>query len=598
MLNWNILANTDTDQLLIFTVVALTMILLMSRTLRYDLVAVFSLLLIILSGVLSPEEAFAGLVHPVVLLVASMFILTQGLTNSGLIDLITRKVRVLDKYPVLQIGTLTALVAIASAFINNIGALAPMIPIAIHLARKNDLSPSLFLLPLAFGSQLGGYLTLIGTPRNIIVSSFREKAGLEAFSMFDFALVGSGLTIAGVLFLSFLGWRLLPKRKSSFSAGKFSVEKYITEVSVPENSKLSGEYLSSIRKLSNKEVSLASLIRDDVVINHTSGYEVIKPGDRLLLKADPDSLKDFTEEYRLDLVGEKAIESQTPEEERMTTEAVVTPSSSIVDKNWEETPLSQRYGVNLLAISRTNSKIQTSLANTHLRPGDVILLHGKKDSIRKTISELECYPLAERELTFGQKTAIPLALIIFVLAILTATLTTAPVEIVFLTAAFIMIVTNLVPLKQAYGSIEWPILLLIGSMITVGVALQESGGADIIADFILSLSGLLNPATMVIMTLLITIIIANIVNATVSAVIMAPIALFLASGLGVSVDPFLMAVAIGSTSVFLTAYGHESNSLVMEAGGYTFKDYLRVGLPLEILIIILSAPLILYFWPL
>ncbi|MFP4539304.1 MAG: SLC13 family permease [Candidatus Paceibacterota bacterium] len=598
MLNWNILANTNTDQLLIFTVVALTMILLMSRTLRYDLVAVFSLLLIILSGVLSPEEAFAGLIHPVVLLVASMFILTQGLTNSGLIDLITRKVRVLDKYPVLQIGTLTALVAIASAFINNIGALAPMIPIAIHLARKNDLSPSLFLLPLAFGSQLGGYLTLIGTPRNIIVSSFREKAGLEAFSMFDFALVGSGLTIAGVLFLSFLGWRLLPKRKSSFSAGKFSVEKYITEVSVPENSKLSGEYLSSIRKLSNKEVSLASLIRDDVVINHTSGYEVIKPGDRLLLKADPDSLKDFTEEYRLDLVGEKAIESQTPEEERMTTEAVVTPSSSIVDKNWEETPLSQRYGVNLLAISRTNSKIQTSLANTHLRPGDVILLHGKKDSIRKTISELECYPLAERELTFGQKTAIPLALIIFVLAILTATLTTAPVEIVFLTAAFIMIVTNLVPLKQAYGSIEWPILLLIGSMITVGVALQESGGADIIADFILSLSGLLNPATMVIMTLLITIIIANIVNATVSAVIMAPIALFLASGLGVSVDPFLMAVAIGSTSVFLTAYGHESNSLVMEAGGYTFKDYLRVGLPLEILIIILSAPLILYFWPL
>ncbi|MFP4022679.1 MAG: SLC13 family permease [Candidatus Paceibacterota bacterium] len=598
MLNWNILANTDTDQLLIFTVVALTVILLISRTLRYDLVAVFSLLLIILSGVLSPEEAFAGLIHPVVLLVASMFILTQGLTNSGLIDLITRKVRILDKYPVLQIGTLTALVAIASAFINNIGALAPMIPIAIHLARKNDLSPSLFLLPLAFGSQLGGYLTLIGTPRNIIVSSFREQAGSDAFSMFDFALVGSGLTIAGVLFLSFLGWRLLPKRKSSFSADKFSVEKYITEVSVPENSKLSGEYLSSIRKLSNKEVSLASLIRDDIVINHTSGYEIIKPGDRLLLKANPDSLKDFTEEYRLDLVGEKAIESQTPEDERMTTEAVVTPSSSIVDKNWEETPLSQRYGVNLLAISRTNSKIQTSLANTHLRPGDVILLHGKKDSIRKTVSELECYPLAERELTFGQKTAIPLALIIFVLAILTATLTTAPVEIVFLTAAFIMIVTNLVPLKQAYNSIKWPILLLIGSMITVGVALQESGGADIIADFILSLSGLLNPATMVIMTLLITIIIANIVNATVSAVIMAPIALFLAAGLNVSVDPFLMAVAIGSTSVFLTAYGHESNSLVMEAGGYTFKDYLRVGLPLEILIIILSAPLILYFWPL
>ncbi|MGM0628839.1 MAG: SLC13 family permease [Patescibacteria group bacterium] len=591
-------SSLTTDQLIIFTVIGLVMVLLVSRTMRYDMISIFALIVVFLTGVIPVDKAFSGMIHPVVLLVIAMFIITRGLSNSGLIDYITRKIGIFDKHPAIQIMVLVSLVAFASAFINNIGALAPIIPVAIHLARKNDLSPSIFLLPLAFGSQLGGYLTLIGTPRNIIVSAFREEAGSGPFAMFDFAPVGIGLAIIGILFISFVGWRLIPKRKDLHLDEPFAVENYVTELNIPENSTLVGEYVGSIKDLGKKDIKLISLIRDGVVINNVSGYEIIKPKDHLLVKADSKMLKNFSEEFRLNLVGEKAVESQTPEDERGSIEMVVNPLSPIIGKKWDEIPLSMRYGTNLLAVSRTGSQIQTPLNELRFRPGDIVLLHGKIESVQKAISNLGGYPLAERDVTFGQKNAIPFALTIFILAILTATLTTAPVEAVFIIASFIMVATNLVSLKQAYESIQWPVIILIGSMITLGIALQETGGADVAASFIVSHSDVLAPSVLVALVLIISIFLANFINATVSAVVMAPIAIFVASELSVSIDPFLMAVAVGATSVFLTPFGHESNTLVLEAGGYSFKDYLKVGLPLEVLIIATAIPLILYFWPL
>ncbi len=587
-----------TDQLIIFSIIALVIVLMLSRIVRYDVVSILALLLIVFTGILSVGDAFSGLIHPVVLIVISMFIMTRALSNSGLLDYVARKLGILDSHPALQVAALTTMVTLASAFINNVGALAPLIPVAIHLARRNNLSPSIFLLPLAFGSHLGGYLTLIGTPRNIIVSAFREEAGFGAFNMFDFAPVGLGLAFVGIVFLSTVGWRLLPNKPDTGSEGSFSVENYVTEVAVSDRSRILGEYVNSIKRLSKGTVSLVSLIRDGITINSPSGYEILRPGDHLLIKADSDSLKNFTQEFHLDLAGEKAVESREPEDESGSIEAIITPSSVVLGKIWEEIPLPMRYGVNLLAISRTGSKIQTPLTDVRFQSGDVILLNGKKESISKTISDIGCYPLAERELNLGQKTTIPITLTIFVLAILIATFTTAPTGLVFLTAALIMVITNLIPLKQAYESIQWPVVILIGSMITVGFALQETGGAAVIASFIVSSSEFLSPAVMVALILIVSMMMSDFISTTISAVIMAPIAIFIAINLGVSVDPFLMAVAVGMTSSFLTPFGHESNALVLEAGNYTSKDYLKVGLPLEILIVITAVPLILYFWPL
>lgn len=597
MFSLDILNTLGADQIIIFFIIILVIIMMLSRVIRYDLVSIFAVLLIILTGVLSVEDALLGFIHPAVLIIISMFIMTQALSNSGLLDYVTRKLGILDSHVSLQVAALTVIVTVASAFINNIGALAPLIPVAIHLARRNNLSPSIFLLPLAFGSQLGGYLTLIGTPRNMIVSAFREEAGFGAFNMFDFSFVGIGLAIIGIIFLSTFGWRLLSNKKNA-SEDAFSVENYVTEVAIPENSKIAGEYTNSIKKISKDTVSLVSLIRDGVTINNISGYEILKQGDHLLIKADSDSLKSFTQEFRLEFTGEKAIESKTTEDESGPIEAVVNPNSVLLGKLWDEIPLPTRYGVNLLAVSRTDSNIKTPLNNIRFKSGDIILLHGKKESVQKSISELGCYPLAERELTLGQKNSIPFTLLVFILTILTVSFSEAPIGIVFLMAAFILIVTNSITLKQAYSSIQWPVVILIGSMIAVGLALQESGGAESIASMIVSYSEFLTPVTLVVLILVVSILMSNFVSTTIAAVVMSPIAIFIAINMGISPDPLLMAVAVGMTSSFLTSFGHESNALVMEAGNYTSKDYLRVGLPLEILIVITSVPLILHFWPL
>lgn len=588
----------NTEQVIVFLIIGFVMIAMLSRFLRYDLVSILALLLITLTGVLTVEETFLSFVDSVVLIVISMFIITQALLNSGFIDFIARKLGILDRHPILQITALTTIVALTSAFVNNIGALVAIIPVAIHLANKNKMSPAIFLMPLAFGSHLGGYLTLIGTPRNIIVSGFREEAGLGPYGMFDFAPVGLFLALIGITFLSVVGWRLLSNKKETASKNLFEIVDYFTEVAITENSKIAGEFVNSIEKLSKNSVTLIALVRKEITINNVSGYEILRPGDHLILQADSDSLKNFVEEFGLDLTGERALESREPEDESGSVESVITPDSLILGKRWDEIPFPIRYGVNLLAVSRTGSQIKTPLANIRFQSGDVLLLHGKKESIQKTISELRCYPLVDRELTLGQKTTIPLTLMIILTTILIATFTSIPLGVLFLTSAFITVITNIVPLKQAYDSIQWPVVILIGTMITIGMALQKSGGADTLASMLVSSSNFLSPIFLVIIILVLSTLISNLVSTTVSAVTMAPIAFFVALSIGLSVDTFLMAVAVGSTSAFFTSFGHESNALVQEMAKYSTYDYLRVGLPLQIIITAVSIPLILYFWPL
>jgi len=304
------------------------------------------------------------------------------------------------------------------------------------------------------------------------------------------------------------------------------------------------------------------------------------------------------ESKKLKLAGNRAVEEETPDKEITSIETVVGKSSVMIGKVWDNISLAYRYGINLLAISRTGERINRSLKEIAFRPGDILILRGKRETINSAISDLGLYPLAEREISLGRTLTIPITLLIFTLTILTATFSKVPIELVFVTGAVMMILLNLVPLKKAYESIEWPILILIGSMLTLGFALEESGGAETIANLLVNNADVLSPAIILTIILILSILMANFISTNTAAVLMAPIAIFTATSLGLSIDPFLMAVAIGASSAYLTPYGHESNTLVMEAGGYTFKDYIKVGLPLELLIITASIPLILYFWPL
>lgn len=596
------LINTAPEQIGVFLLLIAAIIMFMWGKWRYDVVAMVALLATIFAGYLSPQEAFFGFVHPAVVIVASMFVLGRGLVESGIIEVALRRLssNYIQKHPVLQLLLLSVLVAVASAFVNNVGALAFIMPIAIKMARKSDVSPAMFLMPLAFASHMGGFLTLIGSPRNIIISTFREEAVGSAFRMFDFAYVGIGVTLIGILFISIIGWRLIPRREDeSESEELFEVNNYITEVEVTEGSPVVGQPIREIKNSVDGEVIITTLIRGEHHIYAPSNNKLLKPGDILLIQDNPEALTELVEVNNLALVGNKAVESRSSQTDEMKDiEAVVSPSSILTGRRWKEISLHMRYGVNLLAIAREGSQLTDHLDDIRFRSGDILLLRGRAETLEDEIQRLGCLPLAEREITFGRSPRKYATLAIFATTVILASVNLFPVHIIFLTGALLMVLLEIVSLPDAYESIDWSVIMLVGAMIAFGDALEGTGAIMQISNGIISLSEVITPTMVLVLVLVASMLLSDFVNSTASAVLMAPVAIQVGQSLGASIDPFLMAVAIGASAAFLTPIAHESNTLVMSPGGYKFRDFWRMGLPLEILIAVTSIPLILYFWPL
>jgi di/tricarboxylate transporter len=588
------------DQLIVFGTLILALVLFISGRWRYDVVALLALLTVVVGGVIPADQAFFGFGHPAVITVAAVLVVSRGLFNSGVIDLIARRLADVGDRPGFQVAALTALVAILSSFMNNIGALALLMPVAIRMARKSNHSPSLLLMPLAFGSLLGGLTTLIGTPPNIIVATFRARNGLEPFRMFDFTPVGLGVAVAGILFITLIGWRLVPHRKGRASPEElFQIENYMTEVRVTEESQLAGQPLRRISEAADVEAIVVALLRGDERVPAPSSFEILQPGDVLLVEADSESLKTLTSTLRLELVGsqqlgEKALQS----DEVGILEAVVRPDSPMVGETVRSLDLRWRYGVNLLAVARHGSRVQARLSRLRFRPGDVVLLQGPTGTLPETAAALGALPLAERRLSLGRPRRLFLALAVFGAALLAAATGLLPVQVAFVAAAVVMVLTGLLSLPDAYDSIDWPIIILLGAMIPVGQALEVSGGADMIARQVVALSEQVSPVMTLGLVLVGTMFLSDLVNNAAAAVLMAPISVHIAEGIGASPDPFLMCVAIGASCAFLTPIGHQSNTLVMGPGGYEFGDYWRMGLLLEIIIVATALPLVLWFWPL
>ena len=587
------------DMAIVFGTLILAFILFATGKVRYDIVALIALLIVTIAGIVDPMDAFLGFGHPAVITVAAVLILSKGLQNSGLIDILTRWVARVGDGEVRQIFSLTGIVAILSGFMNNIGALALMMPVAIRTARKGGKSPSYLLMPIAFGSLLGGRTTLIGTPPNIIIASYRAQSGGSPFLIFDFAYVGVGVAICGILFISFLGWRLIPSRQSPASKKElFSVKDYLTEVRVPEKSKLAGKTIHDIGAATEAEVVVVGLIRKARKIVAPSSYEEILENDILIIKADSDDLQTLLDATRLELVGKADIsEDMIGSDTVGIIEAIVKPDSPILDQTVYSANLRWIHGLNLLAVAREGGRIRNRLNQVRFQPGDILLLQGKKDALQAALPKIGCLPLAERGLRIGGQKMILLAVGIFGTALGISALGIMPVQISFSVAVVLMILTSIVSLRDAYESVEWPIIILLGAMIPVGQALETSGGAALIAGSIVTGASVFPPEATLVLLLVITMFLSDLVNNAASAVLMAPIAIGIALDLGASIDPFLMAVAIGASCAFLTPIGHQSNTLVMGPGGYLFTDYWRMGIVLEIIIVIVSVPLLLTFWP-
>ena len=589
------------DQISLFAILAVAMVLFVWGRWRYDVVAFTALMVATLLGLVPAPEAFSGFGHPAVVTVAAVLIISRALQNSGVIDYLAAQLGVLTASPLVHIGALTVTAALLSGFMNNVGALALLMPVALQTAAATGRSPAALLMPLSFGSILGGLMTLMGTPPNIIIAAYRQELTGESFAIFYFSPVGVVLALVGVIFITLVGWRLIPKQRRGKAAAEdlFEIDDYIVEARVLADSPLLGKGLRHLEKLAEGEITGVGVLRGDNHIIAGARSARLRVDDVVVIEADPKDIQKVCETAGLELVATDHIDpADLRSEETTLIEAVIMPNSRLVKRTFKGLRLASRFGVNLIGVARHGMPFKRRLDRVQLREGDVMLLGGHSDTLADTIVELGCLPLAERGLQIGKRPRAFIPLGLFAAALVAAVAGWLPVQIAFAAAVAALVLINVVSLREVYASIDWPVIVLLAAMIPLGRALETSGGTDLIATTIVDLAGGWGPMMIMTLLLVVTMTLSDVMNNAATAVVMAPIASTLANQLGVAVDPFLMAVAVGASCAFLTPIGHQNNVLVMGPGGYHFGDYWRMGLPLEVLIVLLAIPTITLVWPL
>jgi len=585
------------DQAIIFSILGLSMLFFLLGKWRYDVVAFTAFLSAVVAGVIPSENAFNGFSHPAVVTVAAVLIISKTLQTSGVIDNIAIALFRKSYSQSIQRGVLSGLGATLSAFMNNIGALALLMPVALRISKK----PGALLMPLSFGSILGGLVTLIGTPPNIIIANYRTNVTGEPFRLFDFAPVGAPVALIGLIYIVLIGWRFIPKnRKGRKSAiDLFDVENYVTEVRVPDDSNFIGKYISELENYSEERSIVVGLIRDKNRILNNLSRVALKANDRLLIRTDPAVFDKLINKKDIELANENKLDDENLRSDEIgLIEVVIPPSSFIEGRSAQTLRLRQRYSVALIAMARQGQPVNERLGNVIFKAGDVLLLQGESELLTEITATLGCLPLAERGLSFGRPKKAWLPITLFASAILATAFNFVPIHISFSIVVVVLILLRTITPREAYDSVDWSVIILLGSMIPLGNALQLTGGTELIAQGISGIASTMPTFVIITLLLVVTMTLSDLMNNAATAIVMAPIGSAIAQQLEVNVDPFLMAIAIGASCAFLTPIGHQNNVLVMGPGGYKFGDYWRMGLPLEILVVIVSVPLILLVWPL
>ena len=569
--------------------------------LRYDLVAALALIAAVLIGVVPYDRAFSGFGDDIVIIVASALVVSAAVERSGAIEGMIH--RIAPKIPSVQgqVVLLVASVTALSAFVKNIGALAMMMPAAFQMARRSNASPSLFLMPMAFGSLLGGLITLVGTSPNIIVSRVREELTGEPFKMFDFTPVGVGLAAAGMLFL-FVGYRLLPKRTQSSAPmhEALDLDDYTIEARVTATSTVLDKTLADLVAPSHDDVEVVHVIRNKTDRVRPLPDVVLRENDIVVLEGDPAALQRAVTRAKLALEGDRAVTAVKDNEGRevVGVEAVIGPTSTLIGQTAKRMALHHRYGFNVLAVSRGGERFTERLRDVKLQAGDVLVLKGEIGRLPDNLKELNLLPLAQREIRLGSGRQRFRPLAILLAAMVLTAFGVLPVAVAFFMAAIAMVAFGALSLREAYEAIDWPILIMLGALIPVSAAIQTTGGADLIAGELYRLSSGLPAYGALALIMAAAMAVTPFLNNAATVLVMAPIAANFAGRFGYGADAFLMAVAVGAACDFLTPIGHQCNTLVMGPGGYRFGDYWKLGLPLTFLVLLIGVPLIMAVWPL
>jgi len=594
------------EQIEILCVLCATIALFIWGRWRHDVVALAALVASVLLGLVPSASAFFGFGHPAVITVACVLVMSWGLQSTGAVDVLA--LRLLPK----SAGFLRSLVAIVglgavlSAFMNNVGAMALLMPLGLQLAAKLDLPPGRVLMPLSFGTILGGMTTLIGTPPNLIVSGFREQVSGASFGMFDYSPVGVAVAVGGLAFLALVGWRLVPARKAE--TGRFETGSYLTEARVREGARAVDKTIREVEEvLQEADAQIIGMVRNRFRVFAPNAHRRLRAGDILVIEAEPESLGTVFSSLGLELEehqpAEKEAESDEQREERQSEETelqelAIMPNSLLIGRSARAVQLRTRFGLNLLAISRQGRQTVKRLRSTEFQAGDVLLVQGEPAALAGFATEHGCVPLAGRAISIPDRRKAMLAGGIMALAIGGAAFGLVPAAVSFAAGVVAFMMLRVIPLRQLYEAIDWPVIVLLGSLIPVAVAMETTGLADLLARSLLDNLAQGHPVLALGLILIVAMTLSDFMNNAATAAVMCPIAISAASQLEASPDAFLMAVAIGASCAFLTPIGHQNNTLILGPGGFRFADYWRLGLPMEVLVVAIAIPGLLYFWPL
>jgi len=586
------------EQILALTVVALMMVAFVWGRFRYDVVAASALLAAVAVGVVPYDVAFSGFSDDIVIIVGSALLVSAAVARSGIMEVAIQRVAPSLKGVRAQLIMLVLVVTVLSAFVKNIGALAIMMPIAFQFAKRSGVSPSIFLMPMAFGSLLGGLMTLVGTSPNIIVSRMRQELGGEAFGMFDFTPVGAALAAVGVVFLALFYW-LVPARTRETASlhDAIDIKNYISEARVVADSAVLGKTVGELLKLADGNAMVTSIVRQRGQRVTPLPDAMLREGDILLLEGDPEALDKITSRGKLKFSGERRQMKGSGPSEIGAIEAVISESSFLVGLSAQRLALHDRFNVNLLAVSRKGERMTERLGEAILRVGDVIVLQGDRDRLPEILRELGCLPLAERPIKLGSVRRGLVPVLILLVAMGATALSIVPVPVAFFAAAVLMVLFKAIPVREVYSAIDGPILVMLAALIPVSDSLRATGLTDIAAAGLADIAQTLPSWGALTLIMVAAMAVTPFLNNAATVLVMAPIAAGFATGLGYRPEAFLMAVAIGAGCDFLTPIGHQCNTLVMGPGGYRFSDYPRLGAPLSVIVVLVAVPMLLLVWP-
>ena len=589
-----------TDQTVLFLILGAVFGFLLWGRVRYDLVAFGALVVAVIAGAVPSGVAFSGFGHPATVIVALVLIVSRGLSNSGAVELLARYVVSSTRPLVVHIGLMSGVGAVLSAVMNNVAALALLRPSDSEAATRAQRGPGLRLMPLSFATILGGMVTLIGTPTNIVIATFRGDALGEPFAMFDFAAVGGVVALVGIVFVTVVGWRLLPKARRQRNSRQElqDLSGYVAEAVVLESTGLLGEPLRELYPLAEEhDIAVLGMVRGGQRLPGTARRESLRSGDLIVVEGAAAAIDAFIGASGLEHAG-RNDQIELLGKSQVLMEAVVQDGARIAGRSARDVRLAYRHGAMLLGVARQGQPFRERVRKLSIRAGDVLLLSGPEDRMLDIIAWLGCLPLAERGLRLLQRRKAGLAIGLFAIAILSASTGLVYLPVALAAAAAIYVVLGLVPASEVYESVEWPVIVLLACLIPIGGAFESSGCTALIVNAVLGWTEGMPIVLVVVLLMLITMTLSDVLNNVATALIAAPIALELANRLEVNPDPLLMAVAVAASCAFLTPIGHKNNTIIMGPGGYRFGDYWRMGLPLEILVVVGSVPMILQVWPL